>query len=67
VLVSESPLDADAALKIWAQPKTGSFGLKVPPPKMTSASPAATDVPEGKVNRTVSVVLPLARVLIVHR
>src|SRR5581483_2261803 len=65
--VSERPDDADVALKTCAQPKTGSVGLNVPPPKITAASPAGSAVPTGKVNRVVSVVLPVARVLIVHQ
>ena len=65
VFVSDKPLD-EVALKTWAQPKTGAFGLKLPPPNTTAAVPGAKDVPAGKVNRVVSVVLPFARVLTIQ-
>src|SRR5215831_7679410 len=65
-LVSDKPLCGESALKTCAQPNTGSFGLKFPPPKTTTASPARTFVAAGKVKRVVSFALPLARVLMVQ-
>src|ERR1041385_8586406 len=65
LLVSDKP-EAVVAFITWAQPKIGSEGLKLPPPNTTMASPAGREVPDGKVNRVVSVTLPIGRVRIVQ-